>query len=90
MTARLSPNSTVHLRSYLLPVINHYLLYFGLARCQRAEGLYRMPTHPYWHRNGSDEANAMWVPGRDGVQPLETEVRVRPQYNPTPIRYIQG
>jgi hypothetical protein len=64
-------------RSYLLPVINHYLLYFGLARCQRADGLYRVPTHPYWHRNGSDEANAMWVPGRDGVQPLETEVRVR-------------
>jgi len=25
---------------------------------------------------GSDEANATWVPGRDGVQPLETEVRV--------------
>ena len=40
--------------SYLLPVINHYLLYFGLARCQRAEGLYRMPTHPFWHRNGED------------------------------------
>jgi len=38
--------------SYLLPVINHYLLYFGLARCQRAEGLYRVPTHPFWHRNG--------------------------------------
>lgn len=65
----------VLLTSYLLPVINHFMLYFGWARCQRAEGLHRWPTHPYWQRNGSEEANIIFTPKMDGVAPLQMEVR---------------
>ena len=60
----------------MLPIINHFMLYFGWARCQRADGLYRGPTHPYWQRNGSEEANVAFTPGMDGVTPIEQEVKV--------------
>lgn len=63
--------------SYLLPVVNHFMLYFGWARCQRAEGLHRWPTHPYWQRNGSEKDNVSFTPKMDGVAPLQMEVRVR-------------
>ena len=64
-------------RSYLLPVANHFRLYFGWARGQRAEGLHRWPTHPYWQRNGSEKDNVRFTPKMDGVAPLQMEVRVR-------------